>query len=317
MKETQALPFMLCTRALALAVLLAVGERSCVHAQSADSDSATSDGSEEVDRGESASFDVRCDVCRSLLADLSAVAESVRQQLHADGTTGGGTTVAETTTKTITGMCSRREPVPRLLGLYKLHDCDSDDAVKPGQLDADESVIGALVSLADGYEDHGDAADGPLLPGQTATLKLVTEDKLMVTTASGKNWWYKHPAVMLVRSPACAQVKPPQRYTAEHYTDVSPELIQARTDSGAVRAWEVHAHRMMCLRYWNPLAEDIGDIVADGSVITADAAALEFCVDKGLCKEEHGQRHRSKARHQKKRARTRTSGSLGTRSDDL
>ena len=307
---------MLSTLALALAVLVAAGEPCCVYAQSVDS-YATSDGTEEVDRGESASFDVRCDVCRSLLADLSLVAEPVRQQLQAHGTTGSGTTVAETTTKTIMGMCNRREPVPRFIGLYKLHDCDGEDAVMPGQLDADESLIGALVSLADGYEDHGDAADGPLLPGQTATLESVMEDKLMVTTPSGKNWWYKYPAVKLVRSPACAKVKPPQRYTAEHYTDVSPESIKARTNSGAVRAWEVHAHRMMCLRYWNPLAEDIGDIVADDSVLTAEAAALEFCVDKGLCKEEHSQHHRSKARHQKKHGRTKTPGNLGTRPDDL
>eukprot|EP01043_Picozoa_sp_COSAG02_P046051 COSAG02_NODE_4272_length_5563_cov_1.811310_7_plen_147_part_01 len=120
----------------------------------------------------------------------------------------------------------------------------------------------------------------PLLPGQTATLVALDEDKVLVTVASGKRWWYLYPALQLVRSPPCAEIKTPQRYAAEHYKDTSTESMISRTSSDAVRAWEVHAHRIMCLRYWTPLAEDIGDFVAE-SAFVADAEVLEFCTEKG------------------------------------
>ena len=288
---------MLSARALATAVLVAaVREPSFVDCQhSAAGEQLQSDAEEAVDRGESASFDVRCGVCKTLVADLSAVAEPVRQQLKAGGTTGSATTVAETTSHTIAGMCNRGDAVPRILGLYKLHDCDGEDAVVRGPVVQDESHIGALVSLADGYEDQGDAEDGPLLPGQTATLGAVMQDKVMITLASGRRWWYLYPALELVRSPACAEVKTPQRYAAEHYTDASPESLKSRTSSDAVRAWEVHAHRIMCLRYWMPLAEDIGDRIWESEFVT-EADVVEFCVEKGLCKENRARRHKSEDR---------------------
>ena len=151
--------------ALIIVLLMAVPEPDCVHAGS--------DGQPAEDRGEAASLDVRCVVCKSLLADLSVVADPVRQQLHAEGTTRRGTTVAETTMKTIAGMCDLWSRVPGVLGLYKLHDCEGEDAMIPDELEIDESHAGGLVTLADGYEDEGDAADGPLLPGETATLETV------------------------------------------------------------------------------------------------------------------------------------------------
>ena len=309
---------MLSARALGLAVLVAaVREPSVVHPQHRAADLHTgSDAEEAVDRGESASFDVRCDVCKSLIADLSAVAEPVRQNLKAGGTTGSETTVAETTAHAIVGMCDRRQTVPRLLGLYKLHDCDEEDAVARGPVVEDESYIGALVSLADGYEDQGDAQDGPLLPGQTATLGAVMQDKVMVTLASGKQWWDLYPALQLVRSPPCAEIKTPQRYAAEHYTDASTESMRSRTSSDAVRAWEVHAHRIMCLRYWAPLAEDIGDFIAESDIVS-DAEVLEFCMEKGLCKENRPQRRKTKEKHQKKRGTSKQPGKKQPRPDEL
>ena len=296
---------------LALVLLLANPKLGCANGGS--------EGQTEEDRGEAASFDVRCDVCKSLLADLSVVAEPVRQQLHAEGTTGRGTTVAETTMKTIAGMCDLRSRVPGVLGLYKLHDCEGADAMLPDELEIDKSHAGGLVTLADGYEDEGDAADGPLLPGETATLETVLDDKVYVTArTNGKSWWYLHAAVKLIRSPICAKIKPPQRYTAEHYRDVTAESVKARINKDEVRAWEVHAHRIMCVRYWKPLAEDLTDVVMENEIGVDNALGLEFCVEKGLCKEEREQRVGSKGRTKKKKGgATAKPGKLGTRSDEL
>lgn len=289
---------MLCVGVISLSLTLTVQQLRCAHAHNAASDNGSSEPA-DVDRGESASLDVRCGVCRTLLADLSTVAHPVRQQLEAEGTA-RGTTVADTTMKSIEGMCDRREAVPRLLGLYKIHDCEEDEASMPDSMaGVNSSHIGGLVSLSDDYAFQADAADGPLLPGQTAILYEIEEDKVMVVSENGTRWWYLPHALELVRSPACAQVAR-QRYTAEHYSEISAASMKKRTNSEAVQAWEVHAHRIMCTRYWKPLAEDIGDFVADSSVITA-GAAFEFCVEKGLCKQERGKRHRSKRRRNEKR----------------
>ena len=249
----------------------------------------------EVDRGVLASLDVRCDVCRTLLADLSAVAAPVRQQLEAEGTTTRSTTVAETTAKSIAGMCEQRGGAPGLLGLYKIHDCTKDDVHVPGPLEAADLNVGDFVALGERYE--GDQA--PLLRGQMGRIVWVDadEDKVLVTAVNDTREWYPRPALDVVRIPACVNLQARQRYVAEHYANVSAAAVAARADDeGARRDWEVYAHRIMCAKYWTPLATDIGEAIEDAN--TSDIA-LEYCVEKGLCQSQK-QKRKKKQKKKKK-----------------
>ena len=71
----------------------------------------------------------------------------------------------------------------------------------------------------------------------------------------------------------------------------------------STKAWEADAHTIMCAHYWNPLADAIGEVIADFDGGSGSAAAVEmaqeFCTENDLCTREKKRKSKKKQKLKK------------------
>merc|ERR1712185_868221 len=74
-------------------------------------------------------------------------------------------------------------------------DSDSSDDDEAATGTSDELAVGTHVMLSDDYHSHGDAAGGPLRPGQIGVIEGAGERRRQV-----RRWWYDPQALVPVHS---------------------------------------------------------------------------------------------------------------------